>query len=125
MRWDESGDVEFSNSLDLAITAGQNLIQQRIMVRLKMMRGWIYDRTGTLGSRLNISLSEPITEGLDDIPGLVLEALDPMSNEILVEDISVQQSDSDPKTVVVIVSYHLLNSQPAPVTQTVTFPLTA
>src|SRR5262245_19854543 len=95
MPWDlrrsQSGDIEFGPSYDFGIIAGAALIKQRIIVRLEIVRGWIYDSTGTLGSRLNISLAEPITEGIDSIPGLILEALDPMLTEIAVDDIQIEQ----------------------------------
>lgn len=124
IRWRPDGDIDFAPNLDLAPIGGAELIQQRMMVRLRMMRGWIYDTTGELGSRLGVALGESVSHGLDSIPPLVLEALDPMSNEISVEDILVKPSKRDSRSMEVIIQYRLITGvQTTPSPLSLTFPL--
>lgn len=75
-----------------------------------------------MGSRLNTALAQPVTSGIDAIPGLVLEALEPMFNEISVDDIIVQESKHI-NMVDCVIHYHILNTIGGPVQATVIFPV--
>jgi phage gp46-like protein len=100
-------------------------VQQRILLRLQMMRGWIYDDRGDLGSRLFESMSNTVDANYDAIPPLVLEALEPMVDEIVVDDIFVTADPQDSKSLQVVIEYHLIVGGTLPqAASTVTFPLT-
>lgn len=127
MPWDlrrnSLGDLDFSPSFDIAITGGVELIQQRIILRLQMMRGWIYDETGELGSRLFTALAETSAQAIQSIPALVLEALAPMENEIVVDDVIVQEKATDSRALEVIVDYRLTTGFSTQAPLRVVFPL--
>lgn len=56
----EHNDLIFAANNDLAMVFGTDLIEQRIRLRLKMIRGqWIYDEKKTLGSDLRSILHSP------------------------------------------------------------------
>lgn len=127
MPWDilwkgETNDLEFAPNMDLSIVGGDDLIQQRMLVRLRMMRGWIYDSTGELGSNLYTQLSQSPDRALESIPALVFEALSPMSHEITVEDVLVHQVGNT--AIQVIVEYRITRGFTTPSPLSVTFPLT-
>lgn len=127
MPWDlnfyESRDLEFAPSMDLSIVGGDDLLEQRILVRLLMMRGWIYDPSGELGSNLFTALAQTVETGADSIPALVLEALSPISDEIVVTDVIVRQPITNSHAFEVIVEYHKTSDLASPSVQRVVFPL--
>ena len=115
-------DLEFAPNMDVALSSGEDLIEQRILVRLIMMRGWIYDTTGELGSNLYSSLSETGPQAIEDIPALVLEALSPMNKEIIVNDVLVAESPNE-ASLLVTVEYSRVGSNAAARTSRISFPL--
>jgi phage gp46-like protein len=124
LKWHEFKDLEFSPSADIVIVGGDELVHQRIMVRLIMMRGWIYDSTGDLGSNLYGILSDTAERAIQDIPALVLEALAPMNDEITVMDVLVTNVNEASGSLQVIVEYRKNNllANPSSV-QRLVFPL--
>jgi hypothetical protein len=93
MAWDlaitRDRDLIFSAGRDFEYVEGSALINQRIQTRVKIVRGsWLFDEDGTLGSRLDLILSEDLIEGEANIEGLIREALDPIRDEIDIQDIS-------------------------------------
>lgn len=88
-----SGDLLIAPNNDAEIRSGQDLVNQRIRVRLKIWRGqWTLDPTnGTLGSGLRDALRLPMNMALQAIPLLVREALTPME-DILVTDVEATPS---------------------------------
>lgn len=108
--------------MDIGLTTGEDLIQQRILLRLIMMRGWIYDTTGELGSNLWSSMDQPTIIAAQDIPSLVLEALAPMDREITVTNVVVTELASE-SSVIVIVEYTRTGTTNIPTVQRITFPL--
>lgn len=122
--WHRHKDLEFSANMDVAIIGGDELLQQRIVLRLIMMRGWIYDTTGELGSNLHTALDDQMNKDFDALPALVLQALDPISSEITVTDVIIRESPTDSRAVEAIVEYVKNSQLGAPgSTQTVVFPL--
>jgi hypothetical protein len=125
LRWKDSKDLEFSPSMDIALTSGEDLIEQRILLRLIMMRGWIYDTTGELGSNLWTGLAKPTVQTAQEIPALVLEALSPMEAEISIDDVTVTPTTGGSETsLLVVVDYSPKNNLGNPTRQRITFPLT-
>lgn len=86
MSWDlrqdlTTGDWVFDSIRDLQGVEAEYLTQQRIHVRLMIDRGqFIYDRSGTLGSRLRSVIGMGLTQAKGGLEGIVREALDPMTD---------------------------------------------
>lgn len=107
MSWDlalsPNSDLIFAANLDWQFVDGDALLNQRIITRLRMVRGsWMLDRSSLLGSHLNEILSEPLTQGAVDIPALAMDALSPMDDEIDVRSIDVKEESHG---FIVIVNY--------------------
>lgn len=84
-----TGELVFDAKRDFAGVQAESLIKQRIYNRLKIERGtFIYDRTGTLGSRLASILGSGIPRNESSLRMLIQEALDPMT-DINITDIEV------------------------------------
>ena len=110
MPWDlmisNHNDVLFGPSRDWQPVTGEALLQQRIMLRLRMMRGsWILDDSGSLGGNLHFALQMQQPVGLEELDTLVAEALEPISDEIVIADIEVKPSETDPHAVELLVKY--------------------
>lgn len=109
MSWDlaisEHGDFIFNANRDLAGVSGTDLIEQRMKIRMRLMRGsWTYDEAGTLGSNLRSLVGMAPDRAATVAPALVREALRPM-DEIVVDDVRVDTTSRD---ITLVVSYHLL-----------------
>lgn len=78
----QTSDLVLAGNYDLAVSADFDVIAQRIHNRLMMDRGsFIYDRPGTLGSRLRtVGTRVPMLRSKEGINLLVREALEPMSD---------------------------------------------
>lgn len=77
----ESCDLMFGPHTDLLGASGDVVTRQRILARCKIPRGsWVYDETGTLGSRLYQISGHPTGQQLSQSPSLVQEALEPMQD---------------------------------------------
>lgn len=86
----QTGDWEFNAQRDFKSAEGLGLLQQRIHRRLMIGRGeYIYDRTGSLGSRLRALLGMGVPAAAGGLEGLVREALEPMNDEITITDVVV------------------------------------
>jgi hypothetical protein len=110
MAWDlmisNHSDLMFGPARDWQPITGEALLQQRIMLRLRMKRGsWILDDTGSLGGHLDFALQMQQPIGIEELDTLVAEALEPMSNEIAISDIEVKPSETDPHAVNLLVKY--------------------
>jgi hypothetical protein len=94
MSWDfaidgETGDWVFGPDRDYLTVTGTAILRQNILTRLKIPRGsFIYDDVGSLGSRLYAAMRMTRDDAIAEIPGIVREALAPMS-EITVSDVQV------------------------------------
>jgi len=107
--WDlkisDLNDLMFSPSRDWQAVVGTDLLHQRIMIRLKMRRGsWIFDDSRQLGSNIHFATAMQEPQARDAIQALVLEALEPISEEISVIDVQVFQT-TDPVALRVVVEY--------------------
>jgi hypothetical protein len=99
-------DVLFGPNRDWQPVTGEALLQQRIMLRLRMMRGsWILDDTGSLGGNLHFALQMQQPIGIEELDTLVAEALQPMDDEIVVSDIEVKPSETDVHAVDLLIKY--------------------
>lgn len=109
-----TGDLEWNSIRDLSGVEAENLIQQRIHTRLKIERGsFIYDRTGTLGSRLSAMLASGVPRNAQSLRMLIQEALTPM------DDINITNIDvfvfgdgsgivTDPRVISASISYDIV-----------------
>jgi hypothetical protein len=109
--WDlaisQHGDLVFSGGRDWQFVDGEQLMNQRIINRLRIKRGsWIFNRDSTLGSDLDSVLGRASSQQLDNIPHLVSDALDPIKDEINVQSVNVTTDELG--TVFVILSYSLI-----------------
>jgi hypothetical protein len=119
MSWDikqnlQTGDWQFDSRRDLQSVEAENLVQQRIHVRLTVDRGqFIYDRTGQLGSRLRSILDMGVPRGGPALEMLIREALDAM-DDISVTNIRVftygdgSNKVRDPRAILAEIDYSIL-----------------
>lgn len=110
MPWDlqisQFSDLVFGPSRDWQPITGEALLQQRIILRLRMQRGsWILDDSHDLGSNLHLTLRMQQPIALEELDTLVAEALEPMSDEITVLDIEVKPSETDVRAVDLLVTF--------------------
>lgn len=110
MSWDlhlsNLNDLLFGPNRDFQTVTGDILLQQRIMLRLRMKRGsWILDDTKDLGSNLDFALRMQQPAALEELDTLVAEALEPISDEITIADIEVKPNELDSRAVDLLIKY--------------------
>ena len=104
------GDLIISGYRDLMGKSGQALIEQRMIIRLKIPRGsWVYDDDGSLGSQLYTLTSMTPTQAQAVAPAMVREALREMT-EISVDDVRIS---FDVRSMTIIVYYHIVQTEGA------------
>jgi len=87
------GDLIFTGGRDLEYVEGSQLVNQRIINRLRIKRGsWIFNRDSSLGSDLDSALGKSFEHQLDNFPNMVATALEPMNQEIEIQDVQVTTS---------------------------------
>ena len=116
MSWDlaisDAGDFIFS-AHDLAGVSGTDLLNQRITTRLKLHRGeWTYDDSETLGSQLYRLTAEHGPHAQTTAVAYARDALRDMQNEIRLDTVDVQLSDTGDH-VILIVHYTVLGDNGA------------
>lgn len=85
-----NGDLIISGNRDIAGKSGTDLLEQRMILRLKMHRGeWTYDDNDSLGSQLYRLIGENPTRAQASAPAYVREALRDMTNEISIDDVQI------------------------------------
>jgi hypothetical protein len=100
----EHGDLVLSGNRDLSGISGEDLLNQRIMLRLRLHRGtWFYDEQGTLGSNLHKVMINSADKDLQ-IEGRVQEALAEMADEIDIIQVDSKYRE-DEKSVFVSLVY--------------------
>lgn len=109
MSWDIAfspvGDIVLAADGDLAGISGIDLVQQRMMLRLKITRGsWTYDEDGSLGSQLSRLTSMSTQAALAQVDANVREALRDMT-EIEVGEIEITDNG---RALVLLVNYSIL-----------------
>jgi hypothetical protein len=88
----QHGDLIFSASRDLEYVEGEQLLNQRIINRLRIQRGsWIFNRDSSLGSDLHEVLGKSVEQQIDNVPSMVTTALEPMNDEIDVQSVEIIQ----------------------------------
>lgn len=110
----QTGDWLFDSRRDLQSVEAENLIQQRVHVRLMVERGeFIYDRSGSLGSRLRSVLGMGLPRGGPALEMLIREALEPM-DDIAISDITVYSYGdgsgkvTDPRSLLAQIKYSIV-----------------
>jgi len=99
----DHGDLILAGSRDLEGVSGTDLLDQRIVIRLKIHRGsWYYDTSETLGSYLFRILGTDPNAALE-VDTYVREALRPIT-EISVEEVQ-SVYDENLKSLVITVGY--------------------
>ncbi len=99
-------DLLFKPNRDWQTVAGHRLLSQRIFIRLKVHRGsWVFDEDGSLGSHLDLALQANQINAIDEIPLFVSEALEPMNEEIDINDIRVEASETDSRALNLVIEY--------------------
>lgn len=109
--WDlaiaSNGDLIISGSRDLAGKSGTDLLEQRMILRLKLHRGeWTYDDSDSLGSQLFRLIGENPIKAQAMAPAYVREALREMANEISVDDVEVTYDQA--RSITLLISYTVL-----------------
>jgi hypothetical protein len=101
---DPNGDLVFAGNLDLMGATGDEVYEQRVVIRLKIPKGsWIYDIEGTLGSQLREIIRNARSYSADRASTYVMDALSPAS-DIAVTNVQVLPNDNG-SNVDVIVSF--------------------
>lgn len=107
--WDlalsEHGDLMISGHGDLLGKSGVDLIEQRMLIRLRVLRGgWIYDTAKNFGSNLRRLIGTPPADAEVTATALVREALRDI-DEITVEDVTATpQAD---RGILLVIYYRL------------------
>lgn len=103
----EVGDLVFTPAHDLAGVGGQALLRQRVSIRCKIPRGtYLYDIDGDLGSTLHLVPRSPSPAQMAEAREAVNTALEPMSDEITVDDVSFSFTDNDQLQINILFSPH-------------------
>lgn len=108
MAWDigisEHGDIVMTGHRDIGGKSGIDLIEQRMLLRLRITRGsWVFDDNDTLGSNLSHLSGLAPEKAAAIAPAYVQEALRTM-DEIIVEDIHITTT---PQSIGLMISYHI------------------
>ncbi len=109
-----TGDFIFSPSNDIAGVQGDQLLIQRVHVRLMIERGsFPYDPSdGLLGSRLRTLLRVPTQRALREAQLMIEEALAPMT-DITVTNVSVEVNKENPREVDIHITFRDNENQSA------------
>jgi hypothetical protein len=89
----KTGDWLFSANRDIQHVEGEDVVSQRLRHRLKIVRGaWILDPSdGALGSRIEQAFRLPRGRVIREMPLIVQEALAPMSDDIDLQTVEVEE----------------------------------
>lgn len=107
----KTGDWLFSANRDIQGVEGDQVIQNRIINRLRIERGtWPLDPTdGALGSRLRSLTRVSRARALKEARLYVEEALAPMSDDISVTDVVVEEQGVS--AIKLTISYDIIRSE--------------
>jgi len=99
MAWDlalgPTDDLVISSHKDLLGVSGLDLVEQRIRLRLKIVRGsWIYDETGALGSRVASVIGKSSDQAMSELTAYVHEAL-ALMEDIVISNVTLEAVDKD------------------------------
>jgi hypothetical protein len=94
LKLDTNGDLVFGGNLDLLGATGDQIYEQRVIVRLKIPRGlWVYDINGTLGSQLREIIRNARSYSADRARTYVMDALSP-AGDISVREVEITPNES-------------------------------
>lgn len=116
----QNRDLTLSPVSDLAIAQGDDLVRQRVLIRLIVERGTFeYDPTGTLGSRIMLLARATGINVFQAVDQAVREALEPMADirVVAVNAAYALMSDDvteDKRTIRVEVRYVMVENQASP-----------
>jgi hypothetical protein len=106
----KTGDWLFTANTDIQGVAGEQVIEQRVINRLRIYQGWTLDPSnGQLGSRIKDALRLTTDRGLIELPLMVREALNPM-RDIQIIDVSAQISPDNSRAVTVRIEYQAIDT---------------
>lgn len=110
MSWDlaitQDGDLLMDGNGSLQGKSGTGLIEQRMMIRLKLHRGsWMYDTEDNLGSQLYTLVGKAPASVASMALAYVREALRSM-NEISVDNVHIQPGV---RSISILVDYHVVD----------------
>lgn len=93
LKIDTNGDLVFAGNLDLMGATGDEVAEQRVVVRLKIPKGsWLYDINGTLGSELREIIRNARSYSSDRARTYVMDALSHAS-DIAVANVQITPSE--------------------------------
>jgi phage baseplate assembly protein W len=114
------GDLIFSPSLDVMGISGTNLIEQRMMIRLRVQRGsWTYDDNDSFGSQLHQLMGANSTTAMAQIDAYVREALRDMT-DIVITNVNVRVEPIT-QAVTLLIDYNVLDETGQETEQQLTF----
>lgn len=100
----EAGDLTFSPAADLSGISGTDLVEQRMLIRLKLVRGsWTYDDSNSLGSQLHKVMSVNPLAAPAQAEAYVREALRDMT-DIEIDGVAARQ---DGRVLTLLIDYHM------------------
>ena len=101
-----NGDLIVSAAKDLQGATGTAIIEQRIGLRLRLIRGsWMYDDRGSMGSNIQELFGSAPEIAATRVEPLVREALRTMEDEIEINQVVASPGEKD---ITVTVAYRLL-----------------
>jgi hypothetical protein len=109
MAWDfildrKTGDWVFDGNNDYMGVSGDELIRQRIFIRMKIPRGsFLYDADGILGSRAYQLLRFTVDRTARDLTSVIEEALEGL-DEITIQGIDIVPNENN-KTIRAVIHY--------------------
>lgn len=100
----EHGDLVLAGHRDLGGKSGTDLLEQRMLLRLRLMRGaWTFDDTDTLGSNLHHISGMAPAKAIEIAPAYVREALRPV-DDVTIEDV---KATTDGQNLTMIITYRV------------------
>lgn len=115
-----AGDLIFSPSRDVMGISGTDLIEQRMMIRLRIPRGsWTYDDDDSFGSQLHRLMGASATAGIAQIDAYVREALRDMT-DIEITDVNISVNPIT-QAVTLLIDYNVLDETGQETEQQLTF----
>lgn len=104
-----TGDLIVSPANDAGLVSGQDEVEQRMRIRLKVVLG-TWQLQPSLGSTMNSLLRMPTSMTISNLPLVVKEALAPMS-DVQVSDVTAWLDPLDPRKVRFDVYYQVVDSE--------------
>lgn len=105
----KTGDWVFAANADFQGVSGDQVVEQRILTRLRIIRGWELDPTnGALGSSLRNDLRLQRGRARRELPLAVREALTPM-DDVRVQEVVVTDDEDDLGALRLRIEYQIID----------------